>query len=250
MCCFWLAGNAGGKPAQPAHRAGLRRGREPKGSGTLRAVASDPTFLLCRRNVPDGRAREIGSFTGGVIRPLPGGVSGVLGMPIQVGMNNPGERVCATKNFWQPSGTDGPCAKSMRAPHVSMSSAPHFLVVDYLPESRSLFAKTLLRKYPAATIHQTTDSAKALELTRAFDLRAIIAHRTTDLRGFELVRRLRDADPAVPIVMVSISEGEADARAAGANAFLSYDEWLRLAMVVDQLASRPRNSATDHTSVA
>jgi CheY-like chemotaxis protein len=131
-----------------------------------------------------------------------------------------------------------------------MSSAPHFLVIDSLPESRLLFVKTLLRKYPAATIHESADSTKALELARAFDLRAIIANRTADVRGCELVRRLRDADPAVPIVLVSVSESEAEALAAGANAFLAYDEWLRLATVVDQLASSPRNSATDRTSVA
>lgn len=125
-----------------------------------------------------------------------------------------------------------------------MSATPQFLVIDFHAESRYLLVKTLLRKYPGATIHESEDAEKAIEMTRALDLIAIITHRTFDVEGIELVRRLRDADPRVPIIMVSGIDREEQALAAGANAFLHYDEWLRIGSVVDaMLAQAPRSEA-------
>jgi hypothetical protein len=62
--------------------------------------------------------------------------------------------------------------------------------------------------------------------------------------GVEVVRGLRVANPTVPIVMVSGIDRRAAATEAGANAFLLYDEWLRIGTVVAELLGAP----TDDTS--
>lgn len=66
------------------------------------------------------------------------------------------------------------------------------------------------------------------------NLAAIITHRSFEMEGAELVRRFRDADPVVPIIMVSGVDRSAAAREAGATAFLHYDEWLRIGSVVEK----------------
>ena len=129
-----------------------------------------------------------------------------------------------------------------------MPSSPQFLVVDFHAESRFLLVKTLLRKYPGAVIHESEDAEKAVEIARAFPLRAVITHRTFEVSGAELVRRLRDADPHVPIVMVSGIDRETEAREVGADAFLHYDQWLRLGTVVDDLFDGKKKPSSDDTS--
>lgn len=131
-----------------------------------------------------------------------------------------------------------------------MTPAPQFLIIDFHPESRYLLVKTLLRKFPGATIHESDDADQAVELTRALDLRAVVTHRTFEIAGAELVRLLREADPEVPIVMVSGIDRAEEALAAGANAFLHYDEWLRVGSVVETVIADAPRSAADETEVA
>ncbi len=120
-----------------------------------------------------------------------------------------------------------------------MGQSPNFVVIDFHAESRFLLVKTLRRKFPEAAIHETDDAEKAIEIARAINLSAIITHRTFEMEGVELVRRLRDADPTVPIIMVSGIDREAQALAAGATSFLPYAEWLRIGSVVERhIASR------------
>ena len=127
-------------------------------------------------------------------------------------------------------------------------AAPQFLVIDFHPESRFLLVKTLLRKFPGSAIHETDDAQQAVEIVRAMDLIAVVTHRTFELTGAELVKQLRDADPDVLIVMVSGIDREPEALAAGANAFLHYDQWLRIGSLVESLlqqAPRPSAEASD-----
>lgn len=71
------------------------------------------------------------------------------------------------------------------------------------------------------------------------------------MEGAELVQRLRDADPKVPIIRVSGIDRTANARAAGATAFLHYDEWLRIGNVVEEHLRGPTDlPASDETAVA
>jgi CheY-like chemotaxis protein len=131
----------------------------------------------------------------------------------------------------------------------AMPQAPAFVVVDYHGESRFLLAKTLRRKFPDAVIHESEDAEKAVEIARAINLAAIVTHRTHELRGVELVRRLREADPQVPIVMVSGIDREAEALAAGASSFLNYDEWLRIGSVVEARLRRAGGRSAEDTAV-
>jgi len=133
---------------------------------------------------------------------------------------------------------------------LSVFMAPVFLVIDFHAESRFLLVRTLTRKFPGAVIHESDDAEKALEMVRALHLRAIVTHRTFDVQGIELVRLLRDADPHVPIVMVSgVDRGQA-ALAAGANAFVNYDEWLRLGGVVESVLQNAPPLTGDQSHVA
>lgn len=114
-----------------------------------------------------------------------------------------------------------------------MTTSPRFLVVDFHAESRFLLVKTLLRKFPGATIHECEEVEGGLELVRTYALSAVVAHRTFDVSGAEVVRRYRAVDPNVPIVMVSGMDRRGEALEAGATSFLSYEEWLRIGSVVE-----------------
>lgn len=115
-----------------------------------------------------------------------------------------------------------------------MTPAPIFLVIDFQRESRFLLVKTLLRKFPGATIRECEDAAQAVLLARAQDIACIVTHRTFETTGAELVRQLREVDPDVPIVMVSGLDREKAAIDAGATSFLNYDEWLRIGTIVER----------------
>jgi CheY-like chemotaxis protein len=126
-----------------------------------------------------------------------------------------------------------------------MAQTPTFLVVDFHAESRYLLVKTLLRKFPNAFIRECEEAAAAVDFVRSHKVAAAVAHRTFDMSGHNLVQALRAADPVLPIVMVSGFDRAKEARNGGADTFLLYDEWLRIASVVNELmtardASKPR----------
>ena len=114
-----------------------------------------------------------------------------------------------------------------------MTTSPRLLVVDFHAESRFLLVKTLLRKFPGATIHECEEVESGLELVRTCALSAVVAHRTFDVSGAEVVRRYRAVDLNVPIIMVSGMDRRGEALEAGATSFLSYEEWLRIGSVVE-----------------
>lgn len=116
-----------------------------------------------------------------------------------------------------------------------MSSPYKFLVIDDNPDSRFLLVKTLLRKFPQAVLQETQDGESALALTQAAGLDAVVVHRAAEVDGLTLVRTLRQANRAVPIVMVSGIDRTKTAIEAGATTFLSYDAWLRIGTVVAEL---------------
>lgn len=109
-----------------------------------------------------------------------------------------------------------------------MVFAPEFLVIDDNRDSRFLLAKTLLRKFPDAILHECETSGDALNAVRSRPLAAIISHRTADTPGIELLLELRAVNPSVPIVMVSGADRKEAALAAGADRFILYDECLRI----------------------
>jgi DNA-binding NarL/FixJ family response regulator len=121
-----------------------------------------------------------------------------------------------------------------RAP-VSMLIAATFLVIDDHAESRFLLTKTLSRKFPHASILETDSAEQAFTLIRSGEITVVVCHRTFDIPGLDLIGEFRAAGFRMPILMVSGIEREEAALAAGANAFLHYDEWLRVGTVVESL---------------
>jgi CheY-like chemotaxis protein len=113
-----------------------------------------------------------------------------------------------------------------------MLSARRFLVVDDNADSRFLLVKTLVRKFPPATVHETGEADEALAIALRHRCDAVVVHRAAEVDGLTLIRLLREAVPQVPIVMVSGVDRREQAREAGAVTFLSYDEWLRIGTVV------------------
>lgn len=125
-----------------------------------------------------------------------------------------------------------------------MNSPVRFLVVDDNPDSRFLLVKTLLRKFPRAIVQECQSSPAAVATARSERLAAIVAHRSHEDDGVSLARRLRQAASHVPLVIVSGIDRSREVEAAGADAFLNYDEWLRIGTVVaDLMAARPAPSA-------
>lgn len=109
---------------------------------------------------------------------------------------------------------------------------PTFLIVDHNADGRTLLARTLKRRFPDATIIESDRWENAALEVKHHDPEAIILHRTLEFDGLTLVALFRHLKPTVPIVTVSGHDMERQALAAGANAFLNYDSWLRIGTVV------------------
>lgn len=122
---------------------------------------------------------------------------------------------------------------------MSPARQRRFLVIDVNSDSRFLLVKTLLRKFPRSVIEECQDADSAVAFAGTTPLDAIVTHRSLEVDGITLVRLLRAASPTVPIVMVSGSDRSREALEAGANRFLSYEEWLRIGTVVLETLSPP-----------
>ena len=118
-----------------------------------------------------------------------------------------------------------------------MQSPTHFAIIDDIDENRFFLTKSLLRKYPEAKIDEYQEAGLAVPAIRATRPSAVIVHRALDADGVSIIRTLREALPKLPIVMVSGRKDCPEAVAAGANAFLNYDAWLRIGVVVEEVLS-------------
>lgn len=124
-----------------------------------------------------------------------------------------------------------------------MPVVPEFLLVDDHADNRFLLAKTLIRKFPNALIQECQESEAALVAVRRPSVTAAIVHRAADVEGLELLQMLRQARPTVPILFVSGFDVRAQAFEAGASAFLNYDAWLRVGVVVEEMLRTGMSSA-------
>jgi DNA-binding response OmpR family regulator len=131
-----------------------------------------------------------------------------------------------------------------------MPFSQSFLVVDVDPDGLSLLSRTLARKFPGAKLHECTDVDACVNFVRSEPLDSIIVHRTVGTSGEDTVRMLRQANPVVPIVMVSGIDRRDSAIEAGATAFLHYDKWLLLGQTIAELINAPgsRNPWTNDGS--
>ncbi len=135
----------------------------------------------------------------------------------------------------QPTTFDFPTPVDEKLPHFR---GLRFLVIDDNPEGRFLVSKTLLRKFPSAELTecQTAETAFTI-LDRGDRVSLIVCHRTFELDGASLVRELRSRNATVPILMMSGINRTDAALAAGATAFLTYEEWLMVGNHVASLLS-------------
>lgn len=129
---------------------------------------------------------------------------------------------------------------------LPLSTSHTFLIVDTDEESRLLFSRTLLRKFPDAGLLEARTLDSALDIVAAPAARppsAIVVHRAFGAEGPEAVAQLRAKLPQVPIVMVSSTNREAEALSAGADDFILTAEWLRIGPVVSSLLKQAREGA-------
>jgi DNA-binding NtrC family response regulator len=123
-------------------------------------------------------------------------------------------------------------------PSTTTSSPHRFLVIDENPDGRFLLSKALLRAFPDAAVLECQVAETGFRVLRHEDVAAVIAHRTFEFDGVSLIRELRKIDAAVPIIMTSGIDREKLALEAGATAFFSYDQWLKIGMFVTELLAR------------
>lgn len=117
-----------------------------------------------------------------------------------------------------------------------------FLIVEDNADHRFLVAKTLLRKFPKAVLSECQDADAAFRILDKEVVSLIICHRTFELEGAGLVQEFRRRNATVPILMMSgINRAEA-AFAAGASAFLTYDEWLMVGNHAAALLTKTRDA--------
>ncbi len=133
---------------------------------------------------------------------------------------------------------------------MTLVNLPKFLIVDDNAENRFFITKTLLRKYPQATLQECQDSVPAKIAAELERLTAIIVHRSSDMEGIELIRSLRHVNRTIPIVMVSGRETYPEVLEAGADAFLNYDAWLRIGTVVEELLAAREDGKTASTGLS
>jgi CheY-like chemotaxis protein len=119
-----------------------------------------------------------------------------------------------------------------------------FLVVDFNADSGLLLVRTLVRKFPAAAVQLCGDVSTVTNLVATEHFSAIVLHRTEELTGVELIQTIRALSKDVPIVAVSGIDRSEVSRAAGADAFLLYDEWLRVGTLVTELLRQIEGTQT------
>lgn len=124
-----------------------------------------------------------------------------------------------------------------------MAEVPEFLLIDDNADNRFLLSKTLLRKFPNALMQECQDSEPALVAARRPAITAAIVHRATDVDGLPLIEMIRKARPTLPILFVSGADLRTKAFEVGATAFLNYDAWLRVGIVVEDMLRTGASSA-------
>ena len=120
-----------------------------------------------------------------------------------------------------------------------------FLIVDDNPDGRFLISKTLLRKFPNSVIVECQSAEAAFRELTLRKISLIITHRTYEFEGIALVGEFRQRAPDVPILMTSGIDRRDAALRAGADAFLTYEEWLMVGSHVARLLSDRAGVATD-----
>lgn len=112
-----------------------------------------------------------------------------------------------------------------------------FLIVDDDADSTFLARRNLLAVFPDATVEHALSGQAALDLLQAGEFAAVITdYRMPWMDGLTLVRRIRQLNLHMPIVMRTAMEDlENAARAAGVDYVLPWFRWRELGDVVKEL---------------
>jgi DNA-binding NtrC family response regulator len=112
-----------------------------------------------------------------------------------------------------------------------------FLIVDDDADSTFLARRNLQTVFPEATVEHVASGQAALELLRNREFTAVITdYRMPWMDGLTLVRKIREMNLQMPIVMRTAMEDlENAARAAGVDYVLPWFRWRELGDVVKEL---------------
>jgi len=124
----------------------------------------------------------------------------------------------------------------------------HFLIVDDDADSTFLARRNLLNTFPHATVVQVETGQAALEALGREEFTAVITdYRMPWMDGLTLVRKVREMNNHVPIIMRTAMEDlEEQARVAGVDYVLPWFRWRELGDVVKEVlhchpSVRPNN---------
>jgi DNA-binding response OmpR family regulator len=124
----------------------------------------------------------------------------------------------------------------------------HFLIVDDDADSTFLARRNLLTAFPAATVVQVETGQAALEALQREEFTAVITdYRMPWMDGLTLVRKIREMQLHVPIIMRTAMEDlEEQARAAGVDYVLPWFRWRELGEVVREVLHCNSSSRSHH----
>lgn len=101
----------------------------------------------------------------------------------------------------------------------------HILIVEDQPQMRSMLRQFLQLSYPAATIHEAADGARAAELCRSRAPGLVLTDvGLPDINGIELVALIKALLPKSAVIVVSQHASRTHAEralAAGAAAYVT-----------------------------
>lgn len=126
-------------------------------------------------------------------------------------------------------------ADTLQPLRIPVISRPSFLVVEDQPDNRALLINALMRKFPGSRLTTCDASAAVMKAVQASTLTAVIVHRASDADGLPRLEMLRTADSALPLILISSANNRTGAFEAGASAYLTYDSWVRIGAVVEDV---------------
>jgi two-component system, chemotaxis family, chemotaxis protein CheY len=123
-----------------------------------------------------------------------------------------------------------------------------FLIVDDDADSTFLARRNLQTVFPDAAVEHVASGQAALELLRQHDFTAVITdYRMPWMDGLTLVRKIRELNLHMPIVMRTAMEDlENAARAAGVDYVLPWFRWRELGEVVKELLHCHTSGSDSH----
>jgi two-component system chemotaxis response regulator CheY len=112
-----------------------------------------------------------------------------------------------------------------------------FLIVDDDADSTFLARRNLQNVFPHAVVEHVQSGPAALDLLREHEFTAIVTdYRMPWMDGLTLVRKIREMNLHMPIIMRTAMEDLEDAaRAAGGDYVLPWFRWRELGEVVKEL---------------